>query len=142
MSNAKSSTVAPSGNLRISPLGVKTKISPEVGFASKRCVREWAIWQKYLGLALTEEENSQVFRIDDAMLYGLVHNSSRADPCACRNVCAGSCNRCVYRNTWNRNLGCDRDDLSEQITKGTEDGCIAYCGSVISTNFFTHPCPA
>ena len=29
-----------------------------------------SIWQKYLGLALTEEENSQVFRIDDAMLYG------------------------------------------------------------------------
>lgn len=28
-----------------------------------------AIWQKYLGSALTEEENSQVFRIDDAMLY-------------------------------------------------------------------------
>ena len=28
-----------------------------------------SIWQKYLGLALTEEENSQVFRIDDAMLY-------------------------------------------------------------------------
>lgn len=28
-----------------------------------------SIWQKYLGLALTEEENSQVFRIDDATLY-------------------------------------------------------------------------
>ena len=27
-----------------------------------------AIWQKYLGSALTEEENSQVFHIDDAML--------------------------------------------------------------------------
>ena len=28
-----------------------------------------SIWQKYLGSELTEEENSQVFRIDDAMLY-------------------------------------------------------------------------
>ena len=28
-----------------------------------------AIWQKYLGAALTEEESSQVFDIDDAMLY-------------------------------------------------------------------------
>lgn len=28
-----------------------------------------AIWQKYLGEALTEEEHRQVFDIDDAMLY-------------------------------------------------------------------------
>ena len=28
-----------------------------------------AIWRKYLGSALTEEENRQVFQIDDAMLY-------------------------------------------------------------------------
>ena len=28
-----------------------------------------AIWQKYLGTALTAEENSQVFGIDDDMLY-------------------------------------------------------------------------
>ena len=71
-----------------------------------------SIWQKYLGSALTEEENSQVFRIDDAMLYGLVHNSSRADPCACRNVYAGSCNRCVYRYARNCHLGCDRNNLN------------------------------
>ncbi len=43
MSNAKSSTVAPSGNLRMSPLGVNTNISPDEGFASKRCESEWVV---------------------------------------------------------------------------------------------------
>ena len=43
MSNAKSNTVAPSGSLRMSPLGVKMKISPEAGLASKRCVSECVV---------------------------------------------------------------------------------------------------
>ena len=43
ISKAKSSSEAPSGSLRRSPLGVKTKISPEAGLASKRWASEWVV---------------------------------------------------------------------------------------------------
>ena len=43
MSNAKSRSEAPSGSFRRSPLGVKTKISPEAGLASKRCASECVV---------------------------------------------------------------------------------------------------
>ena len=43
MPKAKPSSVAPTGSLRRSPLGVKTKISPDAGLASKRCASEWVV---------------------------------------------------------------------------------------------------
>ena len=44
MSKAKSSTVAPSGSFRRSPLGVKTKISPDDGRESNRCASAWGVF--------------------------------------------------------------------------------------------------